>query len=246
MLLGRRSDGIDFVSALLQAPLPPRRILAPMHLSSRLPAYLLLGLVLVATALLIAGYGVPVGIGVLTGLLLGWAVFVGFLGLHQRSGGSRVVTWGTDERSPNQPDMGLIERHGHDSMRVAGVDAGALRRVIPLGDLTEAGGAQLELVAVEIREDGCIATLVARTRPPVGPVGSFVDVAVSDDAGTAYVASGQGSGGSYPGASRHEVRFAPAPPEGARTLTIRIEAFEDPFPGRAVQLRGPWEFRVAL
>lgn len=217
-----------------------------MSVASRLPAYVLLGLVLVATALLIAGYGVPVGIGVLTGLLLGWAVFVGFLGLRQRSGGGRVVTWGTDGGSPNQPDIALIERHGHDSMRVAGVDAGALRRVIPSGDVTEAGGAQLELVAVEIREDGGIATLVARTRPPVGPVGSFADVAVSDDAGTAYVASGQGSGGSNPGASRHEVRFAPAPPEGARTLTIRIEAFADPFPGRAVQLRGPWEFRVAL
>jgi hypothetical protein len=65
-------------------------------------------------------------------------------------------------------------------MRVAEVDAGALRRVIPSGDVTEAGGAQLELVAVEIREDGGITTLVARTRQPVGPVGSFADVAVSD------------------------------------------------------------------
>jgi hypothetical protein len=217
-----------------------------MSVAPRLPAYLLLGLVLVATALLIAGYGVPVGIGVLTGLLLGWAVFIGFLGLHQRSGGSRVVTWGTDERSPNRSDMGLIERHGQDSMRVAGVDAGALRRVIPLGDVTEAGGAQLELVAVEIRDDGGIATFVAHTRPPVGPVGHFLEATVSDEAGTDYVASGQGSGGSYPGASRHEVRFAPAPPEGARTLTIRIEAFANPFPGHSVELRGPWEFRVAL
>jgi hypothetical protein len=69
---------------------------------------------------------------------------------------------------------------------------------------------------------------------------------VSDEAGTDYVASGQGSGGSYPGASRHEVRFAPAPPEGARTLTIRIEAFANPIPGHSVELRGPWEFRVAL
>ena len=69
---------------------------------------------------------------------------------------------------------------------------------------------------------------------------------MSDDAGTAYVASGQGSGGASPGTSRHEIRFAPAPPERARTLTLRIEAFVDPFPGRAVQLRGPWEFRVGL
>jgi hypothetical protein len=131
-------------------------------------------------------------------------------------------------------------------MRVAGVDAGDLRRVIPLRDTVEAGGARVELIALEIRKDGAIATLVAHTRPPVGYVGHFVEVTVSDDAGTAYVASGQGSGGSSPGTSRHEIRFAPAPPEGAQTLTLRIEAFVDPFPGRAVQLRGPWEFRVAL
>jgi len=217
-----------------------------MHLAPRLPAYLLLGLVVVATILLIAGYGVPVGIGALAGLLLGLAAIIGFLGLGQRSGGGGVVTWDMDRASPNQPDISLIERHGLDSMRVAGVDAGALRRVIPLGDLAEAGGAQLELVAVEIREDGGVATLIARTRPPVGPVGPFADVAVSDDAGTVYVASGQGSGASHPGASRHEVRFAPAPPDGARTLTIRIESFADPFPGRAAALRGPWEFRVTL
>ena len=106
--------------------------------------------------------------------------------------------------------------------------------------------ARIELVAREIREDGSIATLVANTRPPVGYVGHFVEVTVSDDAGTAYVASGQGSGGSSPGTSRHEIRFAPPPPESARTLTLRIEAFVDPFPERAVQLRGPWESHVAL
>jgi hypothetical protein len=48
------------------------------------------------------------------------------------------------------------------------------------------------------------------------------------------------------GASRHEIRFAPAPPESAWTLTIQIESFVDPFPGPSVELRGPWEFRVTL
>lgn len=42
-----------------------------MSVASRLPAFLLLGLVIVATGLLIAGYGVLVGIGVIAGLLLG-------------------------------------------------------------------------------------------------------------------------------------------------------------------------------
>jgi hypothetical protein len=37
--------------------------------------------------------------------------------------------------------------------------------------------------------------------------------------------------------SRQEIRFAPAPPEAALTLTLRIEAFLDPFPGRAVEQR---------
>jgi hypothetical protein len=58
-----------------------------MSVASRVPAFLLLGLVFVATALLIAGYGVPVGIGVVTGLLLGAAVILAFLGLSQRSPG---------------------------------------------------------------------------------------------------------------------------------------------------------------
>ena len=41
-----------------------------MSVASRLPAFLLLGLVVVATALLIAGYGVAVGVGVVAGLVL--------------------------------------------------------------------------------------------------------------------------------------------------------------------------------
>ncbi len=42
------------------------------------------------------------------------------------------------------------------------------------------------------------------------------------------------------------VGFAPAPPAQATALTIRIESFVAPYPGRAVQLDGPWEFRVPL
>jgi hypothetical protein len=110
----------------------------------------------------------------------------------------------------------------------------------------EASGTRVELVAVEIRDDGGIATLVAHTRPPTGTLGHFAEVTASDDVGTAYIATGQGTGGSIPGTSRYEIRFAPAPPEGALTLTLRIEGFTDPFTGLVVQLRGAWEFRVAL
>jgi hypothetical protein len=206
---------------------------------------MLLGLLLLVAALLITGLGVAVGVGMIAGFLLGLANVLAFLALSSRSRGGSV-TWLSRGGPPNQPDHDLIQRFGRDSMRVAGVDASALRQVISVASSAEAGGVHVELVALEIREDGAIATMVAQTRPPVGNVGHFAEVTVSDDAGTVYVASGQGTGGSGPGTSRQEIHFAPAPPEGARTLTLRIEAFMDPFPGPAVELKGPWEFRVEL
>jgi hypothetical protein len=221
------------------------RILARMSISSRLPAFLLLGLVVLVAVLLIAGLGVAVGVGIIAGIVLGLANILAFLALSSRSHGSSVV-WMSRSGPANRPDQDLLQRHGRDSMRVASVDAGALHRVIALGNSVEAGGARVELVALEVREDGGIVTLVVHTRPPVGYVGHFVEAAVSDDVGTAYVASGQGSGGSGPTASRHEVRFAPAPPDGAHMLTLHVSSFADPFPGPAVQLDGPWEFQVAL
>ena len=48
------------------------------------------------------------------------------------------------------------------------------------------------------------------------------------------------------GASRHEIRFALSPPAIVRVLALCIEAFIAPLRGQAVQLRGPWEFRVPL
>ena len=101
-------------------------------------------------------------------------------------------------------------------------------------------------MAVEIREDGGIAAIVTHTRPPVGQTGHFVDVTVTDDAGTEYASAGQGSGGGSIGASRYDIRFAPAPPSDARVVTIRIDAFVAPFPGPAERHEGPWEFRIPL
>jgi hypothetical protein len=218
-----------------------------MSVVSRLPAFLVLGVALVAVVLLVAGYGLAVGVGVAAGLMVSVAVIVAFMAVKPRAGSSvGVWSWRGRGRPPDQATVDLIERHNHDSARVAGVDAGALRRVIALGSAVEAGGARVELVALEIREDGAIATIAAHTRPPLGFVGHFIEVAVSDDAGTTYVASGQGSGSSSPGTSRHEIRFAPAPPAHVRLLDLRIEAFMDPFPGRAVLLPGPWEFSVVM
>jgi hypothetical protein len=219
-----------------------------MHLMSRAPSFILLGLVALATALLIAGFGAPVGIGLIVGLLLGIAVVAALLGMNPQT---RSRTWYGGFSSgalagPPQPDQAAIQRHHREWMRVAGVDAGALRRVIPVAATVEAGGVRVELIAVEMREDGGIATLVSHTRPPVGQVGHVVTVTASDDSGTDYTAAGQGSGGMNVGTSRHEVRFAPSPPPGARWLTLQIDTFIDPFAGLAGPLDGPWEFRVAL
>lgn len=217
-----------------------------MRVSARLPAFLLLGLALVVAALLVAGFGVGVGIGILAGVLLGWMVVIAFLAMNPRSGGFAThTTWSGGGAMPDEHVRELMQRHGDAQMRVAGVDASQLVRVMPIAATVEAGGARLELVALEVREDGAIATIVARTRPP-GHVGHFVEASVSDNAGTAYVAAAQGSGHSTPGTGRYEMRFAPAPPAAAGRITLRIDAFLNPFPGPGTELRGPWEFVVAL
>jgi hypothetical protein len=217
-----------------------------MTFASRLPALVLLVLVVVAAALLVAGLGVAVGVGVFVGLVLGFVAILAALAIAQRSGGS--VSFSSLRAASNQtePDHALLEKHGRDSMRVVGVDAGDLQRVIAVGAAVEAGDVRLELIAVELRTDGGLATLVAQTRPPIGPVGHFAEVRVSDDADTAYVAAGQGMGGPTPTTTRHEVRFAPAPPEAAAVLSITIDRFVDPFPSGALPIEGPWTFDIGL
>ena len=218
-----------------------------MSIAPRVSTLVLLGLVLLAAALLIAGYGVAVGVGVIAGLALGLAVALAFLAMNQRSrSNGHFRTWSAPMVASDEPAHEAIARMSRDAMRVAGVDAGALRKVIALGDAVTAAGIKVELIALEIRDDGGVATIVTHTRPPIGPVGHFTLVTVSDDLATEYVASGGGSGSSGPAASRYELRFAPAPPPGARTLTVRIDQFVDPFPGPSTELRGPWEFIVEL
>ncbi len=216
-----------------------------MHVVSRAPAFVLLGLVLVAAVLLMAGYGVPVGLGVIVGMLLGLAQILAFLAMRPHTSGGATY-WMSDSGSPKQSDQALLQRHHRESMRVAGVDAGTLQRVIPVAGAIEARGVRMELVAVELREDGGIVTLVTHTRPPIGMLGHFVEATVSDDVGTTYAASGQGSGGSNVGTARYELRFAPAPPASAGVLMVRIISFASPFGMEAPQVDGPWEFRVEL
>lgn len=217
-----------------------------MTIASRLPALVLLVLVVAAAALLVAGWGVAVGVGVFIGLVLGFVAILAAMAIAQRSGGS--VSFSSLRAASNQtePDHALLEKHGRDSMRVMGIDAGDLRRVMAVGAAVEAGDVRLELIAVELRTDGGLATLVAQTRPPIGPAGHFMEVRVSDDLETAYVAAGQGMGGPTPTTTRHEVRFAPAPPGAAAVLSITIDRFIDPFPSGAIPIEGPWTFEVRL
>lgn len=217
-----------------------------MTTGPRLPAVVLLTLVVVAAILLVAGWGVAVGVGVFVGLVLGFVAILASLAIARRSGRSATFSMMDSYSSPTEPDHATLQRRGGDSMRVTGIDAGALLRVVAVGDAVEAGGVRLELTAVELREDGGLATLVAHTRPPIGLPGHFVEVRVSDDAETVYVAAGQGTGGPTPTTTRHEIRFAPSPPQTARVLTLRIERFVDPFPSGATPIDGPWTFEVRL
>jgi hypothetical protein len=220
-----------------------------MSLSSRLPAFVVLGLVLIGAALLIAGYGPAVGVGVIVGLLLGLAVAIAIATMTTRGRSRRGVsgTWVTGlSRASSEPDHDLIMRHGREWMRVAGVDQSALRRVLGVGSSTAAAGVRLELIALEFREDGVIATLAAYTRPPVGALGHFAVASLADDVGTSYVAAAQATGSSGPETSRLDLRAAPAPPSSARALTLRFEQFADPWGDRTAELVGPWEFRVEL
>jgi hypothetical protein len=217
-----------------------------MTTGSRLPALVLLVLVVVAGALLVAGWGVAVGVGVFVGLALGFATILGFIVMTRRAGGSASISVLRAGPSSAEYDHALLERHGRDSVRVMGIDAGDLRRVIAVGEAVEASGIRLELTAIELREDGGLATLVANTRPPIGPAGQYAEVRVSDDADTAYLAAGQGIGGPTPTTTRHEVRFAPAPPASATVLTMSIDRFVDPFPSSSTPIEGPWTFEVRL
>lgn len=200
------------------------------------PGLILLALVIVAVVLLIAGYGVAVGVGLMSGLVLGGVigVFAGlWLGVRGRG---RSMTIGSMNISPAYEGSFDAPEIFRDIERVQRVDHGALVRVIPGDDVVDAGGVSVELIALEIRSTGAVAHLAAATEPPAGSLGSFARVAVEDELGTTYFAAAMGSNGS-PDRMRFEVRLAPAPPTAATTLRIRIDEFLDPFPMRSLT---PW------
>lgn len=210
------------------------------------PGLILLALVILAAILLIAGYGVPVGVGLLAGLVLGGVIGLwSGLWLGARSGG-RSMTIGGMNISQDEGSSASMPEILRDVDRVQGVDNGGLIRVIPGGAAAAAGGVTIELIALEIRSSGAVAHLAVAAEPPNGSLGPFARVAVEDDLGTAYVAAATGGNGS-PDRLRFEVRLVPAPPTPAATLHIRVDEFLDPFPMRSLApVVGPWTLNVDL
>ena len=210
---------------------------------------IVIGIVLLAAALMIVGYGVPVGVGLLVGLALGSGVgVIAVLWLGARPG--RTAGLGSFTfLSPDGATSGPPEfpEWLQDGARAAAVEMTALNRVLPVGQSTEVEAIRIELTALELRAGGGVATAIAHTEPPdARPLGPFARISVLDDVGTTYAAGTEGNGGS-PFATRLSIRFAPAPPETAGELTIRIEEFVNPFPGPARErVVGPWVFVVPL
>lgn len=211
----------------------------------RLIGLLFLVFVIVAVGLLIAGYGVAVGVGALAGLVLGFvAGTLGVLWLGRGSGRSITLggmEWSSESGRPTAELMAEMQELGE----ISSVDIGPIRSVLPVLARADAGGLDVELVTVEVHEAGLAMTLDVASRPGTLPPASMARVSVSDDAGTAYRASAQGQGG-LPSRMRYAVTAIPAPPPAATRLEITIERFFDPFPGGRQQASGPWRYSIAL
>lgn len=208
----------------------------------------MLGLVIVAAILLVAGYGLAVGVGLIAGLLLGAGIgLVGVLWLH--GGPGRSISLGSGGSFVTSLAAGppVLPDWVHDSARVQGVDASPLRQILTVRQQATARGVTIEVLTLELRALGGVVAATATTEPPTGPLAPFARASVTDDVGSAYTAAATPGGGSGPFVTRLEVRFAPAPPPTAKQLELRIEEFVDPFPNhRFGGVTGPWVFAIAL
>ena len=211
----------------------------------RLPGLLLLAIVILAIAALLAGYGVPVGVGAVAGLVLGAiAGMLGSLWLARGSGRSinlAGVAWSSDMQSGAMTAELLAEMR--EMTEVFTIDLGPIRANLPVLTSVEANGLAVQLVAIEVCEAGARLALDVRALPGALPPPSSLQVSVTDGIGTQYRASGQGQGGGT-GRIRYEIVVVPALVLTSGPLTIRIDRFIDLFPGaRRVAVR-PWLFSV--
>jgi len=203
---------------------------------------LIIVVIVVADALLIAGYGVAVGLGALAGLILGTIVGIGG-SLWLMHGPGRSVSFGPMYSASREPTPEFIEEM-RDAGEIGQVDLGPVVAIQPVLDSATARGLSVELLAVEYHEAGIAFTLDVRAGIGALPPQWMARVVISDDVGTDYRAYAHGEGGSM-GDRRYQVTALPALPPSATRLDIRIDRFLDPMPGREPQI-GPWSFSVAL
>jgi len=129
-----------------------------------------------------------------------------------------------------------------------------LTRVVGIGLSEETAGILVELIALEIREAGAILHWRSQVEK-IGPLGMAL-VEVRDDVGTSYEVF-PGSWGGGESEMRGETNIMPAPPAGARVLTVNIPSFGIEGFGATATMpgllgmgmataTGPWQFEVAL
>jgi len=194
-------------------------------------------------ALLIAGYGMAVGVGAFLGLIVG--AVVGFFSVFWLSRGSdRSIAFGSGEWSSGTSPPEAI-REMQEMAEVIGVDLGPIRSVRPVVATATSGGLALQLASIEHHEGGLVVILEARPSAGVATPIGMARVQVTDDIGTAYRASAQSQGGS-PGQARFEIVAIPVAPAAATRLGVTVERFVDPFGGRDRYPSGPWTFDVSL
>jgi hypothetical protein len=213
----------------------------------RLPALLFWAIVLVAIVALLAGYGIPVGVGALVGLALGALTgAIGVLWLARGPGRSIHLggaSWSSYDTA-GAPSADLVAEM-RELTELFGVDLGPIHSILPVLSTVEADGLEVSLLAIEMHEAGASFGLDVRARPGALPPLQMVNVAVTDDVGTQYRALGQGQGGG-PGRMRYEVTVIPAVPMLSRHLSVQIDGFIDPFQGARSTPAGPWAFSVTL
>jgi hypothetical protein len=213
----------------------------------RVLGFLLIALMIVAIATLLVGYGVPVGIGALAGLLLG--IFAGLLGTMwlTRSGGRSInlagMAWSSGDVSPEA--SAVLATQMRELHEILEIDLGPIRSILPVLETVEAGGLEVQLVTVDLHEAGTALTVDVRVLPGALHPQFIAQVSMTDDVGTRYRASGQTQGGGS-NRARYSIAVIPALPATARELVVRIDAFVDPFRDATQATVGPWQFRVAL
>jgi hypothetical protein len=120
----------------------------------RVPALVFLAIVLITIAALLAGYGVPVGVGAIAGLVLGAiAGAVGSLWLGRGAGRSINLGGGawSSELTAAAPPPELVAQM-RELSETLGVDLGATRSILTVLTTVEANGLAVQLVSIGVHE----------------------------------------------------------------------------------------------